>query len=79
MTRTMRYWLPASVMLSVMSGCVRLDPTVTEVVLDQRRPYRIAEPLSVTVWGKTSDGKAVKQTTQIPAGWWVAGPLVLGE
>jgi hypothetical protein len=80
---TLRGMIPAmtclligSVLLS--SGC-GLSPVRNQMVLDQKRPYRLSQPVQAQVWGKTSDGKAIEQDITIPAGWWVAGPLVIGE
>ena len=58
----------------VMASCAS-----PRVIPDQRIPHRLAKPASVTVWTRKPDGSMSMQRMDIPEGWWVAGPLVVGE
>lgn len=46
---------------------------------DQSIPHRLAKPATLTLWVRRADGRMVEERVAVPAGWWVAGPLVVGE
>ncbi len=68
----MNYWRGLLVFALVSTSCVA---RVT-VVPDPRVPHQLAEDADAQIWVRRADGTLAKQPMRIPAGWWVAGPLV---
>lgn len=58
---------------ATLSGC---SASRTTVLLDERIPHQVAEETEVVVWGKLPDGRLKETRARLPAGWWVASPLV---
>jgi hypothetical protein len=65
--------------IAVLLPFVLLSCTTQRVIPDQRIPHRVAEEASVKVWARKPDGSMHMITVDVPEGWWVAGPLVVGE
>lgn len=48
-----------------------------KVIPDPTIPHRVAKPGHLVVWGRLPSGQFAEVEVEIPAGWWVAGPLVV--